>query len=150
MMPSILTNLARTRVRFAAGMHGYLNSTPGRRACAPYRHVSSETAVRPRGVPDGTELSSIRYLGSKRKLLPRLVDRFADIRGDLEPRRVTLIDLFSGSGLVTARVARAGYHCMSFDTASYARTLAAGFTAPFTPEVHTAIERMRHALKKAS
>jgi adenine-specific DNA-methyltransferase len=37
---------------------------------------------------------------------------------------------------------------MSFDTASYARTLSAGFTAPFTPEAHTAIERMRRCAEE--
>ena len=56
---------------------------------------------------------------------------------------MTVVDAFCGSSVVTHAAAVAGYHVQSFDTESYARTLAAGATTPFTEELHAAIISMQ-------
>ena len=56
---------------------------------------------------------------------------------------VTIVDAFCGSGVVTYAAAVAGYRVVSFDTESYARTLAAGAIAPFTEEAEAAIRSMQ-------
>jgi adenine-specific DNA methylase len=66
-------------------------------------------------------------------------------RGSVPRSGVTIVDAFCGSGVVTHAAAVAGYHVESFDTESYARTLAAGATAPFTEEAEEAIRAMQAA-----
>lgn len=66
------------------------------------------------------------------------------IRGSNTRSEVTIVDAFCGSSVVTHAAAAAGYRVMSFDTESYARTLAAGATTPFTEEAAAAIRSMQN------
>ena len=62
---------------------------------------------------------------------------------------MTIVDAFCGSGIVTHAAAVAGYHVKSFDTESFARTLAAGATASFTEEAEEAVRAMQAARSAA-
>ncbi|MDG1501058.1 MAG: DNA adenine methylase [Planctomycetota bacterium] len=62
----------------------------------------------------------IKYLGSKRTLIPRLLEVFG--AGPKSPR--VIVDLFSGTSRVGHACKKAGYRVLSNDHNSYAETLA--------------------------
>jgi adenine-specific DNA-methyltransferase len=62
----------------------------------------------------------IKYLGSKRTLIPRLLEVF----DALEPRPICIADLFSGTSRVGHACKKEGYRVLSNDHNAYAETLA--------------------------
>jgi adenine-specific DNA-methyltransferase len=66
----------------------------------------------------------IKYLGSKRTLLPRILDCVRSIRED-----GTVVDLFSGTSRVGHALKGAGYRVLANDNAHYAATLAGCYVA---------------------
>jgi adenine-specific DNA-methyltransferase len=64
----------------------------------------------------------IKYLGSKRTLLPSIVEAVGSAHGSGAPG--TVLDLFSGTSRVGHALKRAGYRVLSNDHNTYAHTLA--------------------------
>jgi adenine-specific DNA-methyltransferase len=83
---------------------------------------------------------SIQYIGAKTKLLGYIEDQIEScVKG-----RARVVDLFSGSGVVTAALS-AKWQTVSFDTEPYARVLARAFTTPYTAELGAHVSAMRDA-----
>ena len=119
LLPSLLDSFDKVRAQ--------LQPQPHRVPCGPLWNLVEPT-VSPRAVPLTCAHLSLRQA-----------------RGSVPRSGVTIVDAFCGSGVVTHAAAVAGYHVESFDTESYARTLAAGATAPFTEEAKEAIRAMQAA-----
>ncbi|MCL4213970.1 MAG: DNA adenine methylase [Gemmatimonadales bacterium] len=66
----------------------------------------------------------IKYLGSKRRLVPRIVVLVSAI-----PGARTVLDLFTGSTRVAQGLKRAGFHVTANDLASYSEVLATAYIA---------------------
>jgi len=64
----------------------------------------------------------IKYLGSKRRLLPLIEQTVTDIAADIDV--VTVLDLFSGTSRVGQGLKRLGYRVLANDHTAYAHTLA--------------------------
>jgi adenine-specific DNA-methyltransferase len=85
----------------------------------------------------------IKYLGSKRLLVPRIlaiVRRLPEVR--------TVLDLFSGTARVGHALKRAGYSVIANDHLSYAATLAWCYVAADREEVGRDVERLVRDLAK--
>ena len=67
----------------------------------------------------------IKYLGSKRLLVPRLVEIIGAL-GRARPVR-SVLDLFAGTSRVGHALKRAGYRVLANDDATYAHTLATAY-----------------------
>jgi adenine-specific DNA-methyltransferase len=63
----------------------------------------------------------IKYLGSKRRLIPAILDAV----GSVAPRGGTVLDLFSGTSRVGHALKAAGYRVLAGDHNAYAHTLSA-------------------------
>lgn len=75
--------------------------------------------------PSGQTFRPIQYLGSK----ARIVDRIRETLDDVDPARGLAVDLFSGSGVVAANLARTR-PVVAVDVQEYARVLAAALLSP--------------------
>ncbi len=65
----------------------------------------------------------IKYLGSKRKLIPQLLDVFGTSAQTNKRRRV-IFDVFSGTARVGHAAKKAGFHVISNDLSTYGKVLA--------------------------
>ncbi|MBX9736942.1 MAG: DNA adenine methylase, partial [Phycisphaerales bacterium] len=72
----------------------------------------------------------IKYLGSKRLLIPAIVDALAQVHGAR-----SVIDLFSGTSRVGHALKRAGYRVLANDHNAYAATLARCYVEADSPDV---------------
>lgn len=79
----------------------------------------------------------IKYLGSKRVLIPHLVEAVRRC-GDVE----TVADLFSGTSRVGHALKRAGYHVTANDHNAYAHTLARCYVGVDAARVRARAERL--------
>ena len=79
----------------------------------------------------------IKYLGSKRTLLPEIVATVARIEGAR-----SVLDLFSGTARVGHALKRAGYRVLSNDHNAYAHTLAACYVEADREDVVADAERL--------
>lgn len=73
----------------------------------------------------------IKYLGSKRRLIPRITGLIAA----LAPPPATVLDLFSGTSRVGHALKRLGYRVIANDHNAYAHTLAACYVQADAPDV---------------
>ena len=85
----------------------------------------------------------IKYLGSKRLLIPRILDI---VRGLPEVRRV--VDLFSGTARVGHALKRHGCHVVANDHLAYAATLARCYVAADRGEVLRGVEPLVRELSR--
>ncbi|MCA9692016.1 MAG: DNA adenine methylase [Nannocystaceae bacterium] len=69
----------------------------------------------------------IKYLGSKRTLIPRILEVVAAVDAAIGVR--TVVDLFSGTSRVGHALKRAGYRVLANDHNAYARVLAGCYVA---------------------
>lgn len=74
----------------------------------------------------------IKYLGSKRKLIPHIMEIIQQ-----QPDVRSVCDLFTGTTRVAQACKRAGYHVSANDLASYSYVLATGYIATDTNSVST-------------
>ncbi|HYC78469.1 MAG TPA: DNA adenine methylase [Planctomycetota bacterium] len=79
----------------------------------------------------------IKYLGSKRALLPTLLDAVGSVRGAR-----TVADLFSGTARVGHALKRAGYRVLSNDHNAYAATSARCYVQADREDVETDARRL--------
>ena len=79
----------------------------------------------------------IKYIGSKRVLLPRIVELVAAL-----PRVRSVLDLFSGTARVGHGLKAAGYQVTANDHTAYAHTLAQCYVAADGREVRSLAERL--------
>lgn len=89
----------------------------------------------------------IKYLGSKRRLLPLIEQTIADIAATTDV--VTVLDLFSGTARVGQALKRSGYRVVANDVTAYAHTLARCYVEADADDViddATAIVRELNAL----
>lgn len=85
----------------------------------------------------------IKYLGSKRVLLPEILQL---VRGLPDVRRV--VDLFSGTARVGHALKEAGFHVLSNDHNAYAHALASCYVAADADEVRAPAERLLRELNR--
>lgn len=79
----------------------------------------------------------IKYLGSKRLLLPHLVERVGGL-SDVE----SVVDLFSGTARVGHALKQAGYRVTANDHNAYAHTLATCYVAANADELRPRVEKL--------
>jgi len=85
----------------------------------------------------------IKYLGSKRVLVPRILSIVRRL-----PETRTVLDLFSGTARVGHALKRNGYYVIANDHLTYAATLARCYVAADREEVGRDIERLVRDLSK--
>ena len=73
----------------------------------------------------------IKYLGSKRRLIPQIVE----LIGSLVPPPATILDLFSGTSRVGHALKRLGYRVLANDHNAYAHTLGMCYVQADAPDV---------------
>ncbi len=81
----------------------------------------------------------IKYLGSKRKLVPHILEQIEAI-----PDITSVCDLFTGTTRVAQACKRAGMHVIANDLASYSAVLAEAFIATDADEID--VDRMKDLL----
>ena len=86
----------------------------------------------------------IKYLGSKRALVPVLGDIASAVRAAVGAK--TALDLFTGTTRVAQELKRRGLHVTAADSASYSRVLADCYIA--TDAVRVPQARLRAALDR--
>jgi adenine-specific DNA-methyltransferase len=90
-----------------------------------------------RADPFRTNLPVIKYLGSKRTLIPVILDAIRRL-----PRVRTVADLFSGTSRVGHALKRAGYRVLANDHNAYAATLARCYVQADLEDVARDAERL--------
>jgi len=85
--------------------------------------------------------SMIKYLGSKRTLIPTLFDALESVEAEVGPV-ATLLDLFSGTSRVGHAMKRAGYRVIANDHNAYAATLARCYVQADSEEIATDAARV--------
>lgn len=85
----------------------------------------------------------IKYLGSKRLLVPRIVETARSL-----PRVRTVLDLFSGTARVGHALKGAGFHVTANDHLAYAQTLACCYVAADARRVGAKAERLLAELRR--
>jgi adenine-specific DNA-methyltransferase len=85
----------------------------------------------------------IKYLGSKRVLIPRLVAEIAELR-DVR----SVLDLFSGTSRVGHALKRAGHHVIANDHNAYAHVLARCYVEADAERTRAHAERLIAELER--
>jgi adenine-specific DNA-methyltransferase len=85
----------------------------------------------------------IKYLGSKRTLLPAIVERIAALEG-----AASVLDLFTGTSRVGHALKRAGYRVVANDHNAYAATLARCYVEADLEDVHVDARRLLEELSR--
>ncbi len=85
----------------------------------------------------------IKYLGSKRLLVPRIVEIVRSL-----PRVRTVLDLFSGTARVGHALKSAGFRVTANDHLAYAETLARCYVAADARKVGAKVERLLAELRR--
>lgn len=83
----------------------------------------------------------VKYIGSKRSLIPVILDAVAEAMGRIDGER-TVIDLFSGTSRVGHALKRAGYRVLANDHNAYAEALARCYVQADAEDVLPDAERL--------